>query len=236
MKRSTLFSLLSIFVLIPATLYLGTQLSGRSYYLTGALIIAETVIPFFLRFEARTPQVRELVTIAVLSALAAVSRAAFAFLPNFKPLVAIVMIAGIAYGAEVGFLTGAISAFASNFMFGQGPWTPWQMLAYGMGGFLAGIIFHRRYQTGKSRKSILLLCLFSFVCVVCVVGPILDFCTVFTTGSAITPAFVTAVLSLGLPFNAIHGASCAVTILVFGKPLLSKLDRLKTKYGLLDNI
>lgn len=232
MKRSILFSLLSIFVLIPATLYLGTQLSGRSYYLTGGLIIAETILPFFLRFEARKPQVRELVTIAVLSALAAVSRAAFAFLPNFKPLVGIVMIAGIAYGAEVGFLTGAISAFASNFMFGQGPWTPWQMLAYGIGGFLAGLIFHR--SAGKPLNSILPLSLLGFVCVVCVVGPILDLCTVFTTGSAITPAYVGAVFSLGLPFNAIHGISCAVTILLFGKPLLSKLDRLKTKYGLLE--
>lgn len=229
MKRSTLFSLLSIFLLIPATLYLGTQLSGRSYYLTGGLIIAETMLPFFLRFEARKPQVRELVTIAVLSALAAVSRAAFAFLPNFKPLVAIVMLSGIAYGAEAGFLTGAISAFASNFMFGQGPWTPWQMLAYGMGGFLAGLIFRRQNKT-----PIPLLALFGFVCVVGVVGPILDLCTIFTTGSAITPAFVGAVFSLGLPFNAIHGASCAVTILLFGKPLLSKLDRLKNKYGLLE--
>lgn len=231
MKRSTLFSLICIFVLIPATLYLGTQLPGRSYYLTAGLIIAEIILPFFLRFEARKPQVRELVTIAVLSALAAVSRAAFAFLPNFKPLVAIVMISGIAYGAEVGFLTGAISAFASNFLFGQGPWTPWQMLAYGIGGFLAGLIF--RHQ---QKHSLPLLALFGFVCVVCVVGPILDLCTVFTTGSTITPTFVGAVFSLGLPFNAIHGASCAVTILLFGRPLLSKLYRLKTKYGLLDNI
>ena len=202
--------------------------------MTGVLIIAETMLPFFLRFEARKPQVRELVTVAVLSALAAVSRIAFAFLPNFKPLVAIVMIAGIAYGAETGFLTGAISAFASNFMFGQGPWTPWQMLAYGIGGFLAGIFFHRRHQAGKQAKAPVLYSLFGFLCVVCVVGPVLDLCTVFTTGSAITPAFVTTVFSLGLPFNAIHGASCAVTILVFGKPLLSKLERLQSKYGLLE--
>ena len=234
MKRSTLFSLISIFVLIPATLYLGTQMSGRSYYLTGGLIIVETMIPFFLRFEARRPQVRELVTIAVLSALAAVSRAAFAFLPNFKPLVAIVMIAGIAYGGEVGFLTGAISGFASNFMFGQGPWTPWQMLAYGMGGFLAGIVFHRTYRNQTPLKNALLLPLFCFGCVLCVVGPILDLCTLFTTGSTITPAFAGAVFSLGLPFNAIHGVSCGITILLFGKPLLAKLDRLKKKYGLLE--
>lgn len=228
MKRATLFSLICIFVLIPATLYLGSQLSGRSYYLTGALIIAEIMIPFFLRFEARKPQVRELVTVAVLSALAAVSRIAFAFLPNFKPLVAIVMLSGIACGAEVGFLAGAVSAFASNFMFGQGPWTPWQMLAYGLGGFLAGVFFRR------CRQHMLLLSLFGFLCVVCVVGPILDLCTVFTTGSTVTPSFVATVLSLGLPFNAIHGASCAVTILLFGKPLLSKLDRLKAKYGLME--
>ena len=144
MKRSTLFSLLVIFVLIPATLYLGTHLPGRWFYLTGTLIVIEIMLPFFAAFESRRPQPRELVTLAVMAALAAVSRAAFVFLPYFKPITGIIMLTGIAFGAEAGFLTGAIGIFASNFFFSQGPWTPWQMFAYGMAGFLAGLIFHGR--------------------------------------------------------------------------------------------
>ena len=76
MKRSTVCSILSILLLIPATLYLGIRLPGRWYYLTSTLIIIETMIPFFLAFEKRRPQARELVTIAVMAAIAAVSRAA----------------------------------------------------------------------------------------------------------------------------------------------------------------
>ena len=115
MKKSTILSILVIVVLIPLTLFLSTRLPGRAWYLSSTLIIFETMLPFFFLFETRKPQARELVTIAVMSALATVSRIAFAFLPSFKPITGIVMITGIAFGPEAGFLTGAISAFASNF-------------------------------------------------------------------------------------------------------------------------
>ena len=143
MKRSTLLSLLVLLVLIPGTLYLGTRLTGKMYYLTSTLVILETMLPFFLRFEARKPKARELVLLAVMCALATASRLLI-LIPDFKPITAIVMLTGIALGAEAGFLTGAVSAFASNFFFSQGPWTPWQMMAYGVGGFLAGLLFYRK--------------------------------------------------------------------------------------------
>ena len=144
MKKTTIVSVWVIGLLIPATLFLGTKLPGRWYFLTSTLIIIETMLPFFFLFETRKPQARELVIIAVMCALAAVSRIAFSFLPNFKPITGIIMITGIAFGPQAGFLTGAIAAFASNFFFSHGPWTPWQMFAYGFGGFLAGIVFHKQ--------------------------------------------------------------------------------------------
>ena len=235
MKRSTVASVLSILLLIPATLYCGTKLSGRWYYLTSTLIIIETMIPFFLAFEKRKPQARELVTIAVMAAIAAVSRAAFAFIPHFKPIVGIIMITGIAFGAEAGFLTGAVAAFASNFFFGQGPFTPWQMMAYGLGGFLAGLLFHKKRKLHQKPWLFLaVLSIFGFVAIVGMVGPALDCCTIFTTGTQLTWAYAFACLAAGFPINVTHGISCAVTILLFGKPLLDKLDRLKTKYGMLE--
>lgn len=233
MKRSAIMSILVIAVLIPATLYLGTQLTGRMYYLTSTLVVIETMLPFFFRFEGRKPQARELVILAVMCALATVSRVVV-LIPSFKPITGIIMITGIAFGAEAGFLTGAISAFASNFFFSQGPWTPWQMMAYGIGGFLAGLLFYQKNPTPRrSWKQTVVLAVFGFLAIALVVGPLLDCCTLFTTGSAITLKYTLAVFSVGLPHNLLHGLSCAATLLLFSKPLLEKLNRLKVKYGML---
>ncbi len=232
-KKSLLCTIFCLCFLIPGTLLLGSRLPGRWYYLTATLMVIEAMIPFFFSFEAHRPQARELVTVGVLAALAAVSRGAFAFLPHFKPIVAIVMVAGVAYGGEVGFLTGAISAFASNFFFGQGPFTPWQMLAYGMGGFLAGAIFCRKWQKwGESRMFPAGLGLFGFLTVILLVGPVLDICSLFTMSSSIGWGFALACLTSGFAVNVAHGVSVFITLLLLGKPLLWKLKRLQTKYGI----
>ena len=230
MKKSTLFSILTIVLLIPATLYLGTHLHGRWYYLTATLVILEAMLPFFFTFESRRPQARELVTISVMAALAVAGRVVIP-VPNFKAITGIVMLTGIAFGPQAGFMTGAISAFASNFFYAQGPWTPWQMLAYGMGGFLAGVCFRKRVT--DPRLDLLLQTVFGFVGVMLLVGPLLDACTIFTTGARISWGFVLAVMTAGFPHNVIHGLFCAATVLLLSKPLLAKLSRLKTKYGML---
>ena len=224
------FTLLTLFVLIPATLFLGTQLRGRWHYLTSTLVILEAMLPFFFSFESRRPQARELVIIAVMSALAVAGRVAIP-VPNFKAVTGIVMIAGMAFGPQAGFMTGAISAFASNFFYAQGPWTPWQMLAYGMGGFLAGLFFSK--ERIRPRLAWILRTVFAFFGVLLVVGPLLDTCTVFTTGSRLSWKFAAAVYLAGFPHNVIHALSTAVTVLLLGSPLLNKLNRIKTKYGLL---
>ncbi len=227
MRKSTISSLL-LLLLIPATLYLGTRLSGRMYYFTSTLIIIETMIPFFLAFETRKPQARELVTLAVMCALAVASRVVVV-IPGFKPITAIIMITGIAMGAEAGFMTGAMAAFASNFFFSQGPWTPWQMMAYGAGGFLAGCIFHNR-----KHQNPVILTIFGFLAIFLFVGPLLDCCTIFTTGANVTWKYALAVFSAGLVYNLKHATACAITMLLFSKPLLWKLDRLKVKYSMMD--
>lgn len=176
MKKSTVLSILVIFLLVPLTLWLGTKVKGRWYYLISTMVVCEIMLPFFFRFESRRPQARELVILAVLAALAAVSRVVFAFSPYLKTITGLIMISGIAFGPEAGFLTGAVAAFASNFFFGQGPWTPWQMFAYGFGGFFAGMIFHSRRRWAKPW----VLGIFGFLTILLVVGPMLDSCTVFT--------------------------------------------------------
>lgn len=234
MKRSTVFSLLAVVVLIPATLYLGTHLKGRWYYLTSTLVIVEAMLPFFLRFEARKPQARELVTIAVMCALAVAGRVVIP-LPHFKAVTGIIMIAGIAFGAEAGFMTGAVAAFASNFFYSQGPWTPWQMLSYGTAGFLAGLLFHRKrlWFQQKAVLSLGILAVFGFAATVLIVGPLLDCCTIFTTGGKLTLKYAMAVFAIGFPTNVIHGFGSALTLVLLSRPLLGKLNRLQAKYGML---
>ena len=234
MKKSMLFSLIVIFLLIPATLFLGTRLTGRMYYLTSTLVVMEVMLPFFFAFETRRPQARELVTIAVMCALATAARVVI-HIPGFKPILGIIMVAGIAFGAEAGFLTGAVSAFASNFFFSQGPWTPWQMMAYGIGGFVAGLLFHKKRPfPGRPWLSTLALSAVGFLTVMLVVGPLLDTCTVFTTGSRITWKYARAVYAAGFGYNLTHAAATAITIFLVSRPLLEKLDRLKRKYGMME--
>ena len=227
MKKTTLFTLITAFLLIPATLLLGSRLPGRWYYLTSTLIIFEILIPFFLAFESRRPQARELVLLAVLCALAVASRAVVP-IPNFKPIFAIIMIAGMAFGAQAGFLVGAISAFASNFLLGgQGPWTPWQMMAFGVAGLLAGAC---RNWLPKRPWA---MAVFGFVSMVTVVGVLLDCSTIFTTLTTLKWSSVLLVLTIGLRTNLSHGIATAVTLFLFARPLLEKLDRVKIKYGLI---
>ena len=228
MRKSTAFNIVLIFMLIPATLFLGTKLTGRWYYLTSTLMVIETMIPFFLAFETRKPQARELVTLAVMCALSVASRVVI-MIPNFKPMTAIIMLTGIAFGPEAGFITGSVGAFASNFFFSQGPWTPWQMMAYGLGGFLAGSLFHKR----TNFRNPVLLAIYGFLSIVMFVGPLLDCCTLFTVGK-LSRKYAIAVFGAGLSYNLQHGLACGVTMLLFSKPLLPKLDRLKAKYGMMD--
>ena len=231
-------SLLILLVLVPLTVLVFSRFD-RKYYLAGLAIIVLTTAAFFLHFESRKPQARELVLLAVLCALAVASRAAFGFVPHFKPMLAIVMLTGIAFGPEAGFLCGAISGFASNFIFGQGPWTPWQMFAYGIGGMLAGLFAlcgilkksPRAWRDGGWR-DILGLTVFGFLCILLVVGPLLDTSTFFMAGfSASSPL---AVYLAGVPVNCVHGSAVALTMLLFGKPLLDRLRRIQIKYGMME--
>ena len=221
MKKSTIAALIVFLLLIPATLLLGRQLPGRSYYITGTLVIIEALVPFIMAFEGRKPQARELVVIAVLCAIAVAARAAIP-LPHFKPMFAVIILSGFAFGAETGFLVGAVSAFASNFFYGQGAYTPWQMMAYGAAGLAAGLFFQR----GWLKRRRLPMAIFGFFCVLLLVGPLLDTCSVFLMLTEITPKTAWPLYLSGLPVNASQAVCTFITI------LLEKLDRVKLKFGL----
>ena len=229
MKKSSFAMLVTCFLVIPLTLILGTKLSGRAYYVTSTLVILEILIPFLLAFEGRKPQARELVVIAVLCALVVASRAAIP-IPNFKPTYAVIMLSGIAFGPEAGFLVGAVTAFASNFFYGQGAYTPWQMFAYGAGGMLAGFVFRMKWLP----REPLAMGIFGYLVVLLFIGPILDTCSVFLTLPEISLKSAWPLYISGFPVNLSQGACTFLTMLLFGRPLLEKLDRVKTQYGMME--
>lgn len=229
MKKSTAAALLVFFLLIPATLFFGTKLPGRGYYITSTLIILEMLVPFFLAFEGRKPQAREMVVIAVMCGIAIVSRVAIP-IPHFKPTFAIIMLSGIAFGPEAGFMVGAITAFGSNFFAGQGAYTPWQMMAYGAGGLIAGFLSQRGWL---SRKPVW-LAVFGFLSVMFWVGPLLDICSIFLMPIGHSWEAILAMFASGVPANLSQGVCTVLIMLLFSKPLLEKLDRIKIKYGMME--
>lgn len=230
MKKSNIVTLLIFFLLIPATLFLGTKIPGRSYYITSTLMILELMVPFFMAFEGRKPQARELVVIAVMCAIAIVARTAIP-IPHFKAIFAVIMLSGIAFGPEAGFMVGAISAFASNFFYGQGAYTPWQMMAYGAGGMLAGFCFAK----GRLPQKPWIMALFGFFATILWVGPLLDCSHIFLMLSAINRDSVLAALLSGFPVNLSQAICTVLIMLLFGRALLDKLDRVKTKYGMMED-
>ena len=231
MKKSHIATLLIFLIAIPATLVLGMQIPGKWYMLTTSLVIAEILIPFFLAFEGRKPQARELVIMAVMCALAVAARVAIV-IPNFKAIYGIIMIAGIALGPEPGFLVGAIAAFVSNFFRGQGIWTPWQMLAYGGCGMLMGFFFCK----GKLPRKPLLMGILGFALVLFFAGPLLDTCNLFMMPIEMNLPSIMAMYGMGLSVNISQGISTFLVLFLLGKPLLGKLDRIRQKYGMEEQV
>lgn len=157
LSRRTVAAAVMILLLIPVTLFVSVYyLDNKKYIFTALLVMLECMLPFFMVFEGRKPQARELVLIAVLCALGVAGRAAFFMLPQFKPVMALTIISGVALGGETGFLVGAVTMLVSNILFSQGAWTPFQMFCMGIIGFLAGVLFRKgllRRSRGRCASS-----------------------------------------------------------------------------------
>ena len=229
LSKKGVLSLILILLLIPLTIYIGiVYLKDRKYYFISLLIILETIIAFFLAFEERKPQARELIIISVLCALGIAGRVAFSAIPQFKPVIALVIISGLFFGGETGFLVGAVTAFVSNFFFVQGAWTPWQMFATGIVGFLSGVLFNAGIIKGtKIGTSI-----YGFLVTLIIYSLIMNFSSVVMAQEKITIPTILSYIAMGFPLDLIHSTSTAF-FMWFGFDAMSeKLERIKTKYGI----
>lgn len=233
-KTCALAAFVVICILIPITIWVGiTKLNDRKYYFISMLILLEAIIPFFFLYEKRKPKARELVTVATMCALAVAGRAAFFMLPNFNAATAMVIISGVAFGAETGFIVGAVTMLTSNFIFGQGPWTPWQMFAMGVLGYLAGVIYRRRAVREKIFSK-LSLCIFGGISCIVVYGGIMNPASVLMYYSDVSLHMIAAAYITGFPFDVVHGTGTVLFLWFAARPFLEKFDRIRTKYGILN--
>lgn len=232
LSKRTLVAAVLIVLCIPLTIFAGVMYLGNQHYnVTAMLVLIECMVPFFLVFESRKPKARELVTIAVLCAIGVAGRSAFFMLPQFKPVLALVIISGVAFGGETGFLVGAVTMMVSNVLFSQGPWMPWQMFSMGIIGFLAGVLFRK----GLLRRSRGSLATFGAFAAVIIYGGIMNPAAALMYNSqTINWEMLKAYYVSGLPMDLIHAAATVIFILIAAEPMLEKLDRIKVKYGLVE--
>ena len=232
LSKRTIVAAVLILLCIPLTIFASVMyLENRQYNIVALAVLLECMLPFFLVFESRKPKARELVVIAVLCAIGVAGRAAFFMLPQFKPVLALVIIAGVAFGGETGFLVGAVTMLASNVLFSQGPWTPWQMFSMGIIGFLAGVLFRK----GLLRRSRGSLAIFGAFAAVVIYGGIMNPASALMySAQSINGKVILAYYVSGLPMDLVHAAATVIFLLIAAKPMLEKLDRIKVKYGLME--
>lgn len=216
-----------LLIVIPLVIYAGIQVYSVRWYMPVSLTVALlSCIPFFLRFEKGKYGTREMTVIAVMTAISVIGRLVFYALPGFKPVTAIVIITGIAFGAEAGFLTGSLSALVSNVFFGQGPWTPFQMLLWGLIGFFAGIALHNKKRPNRIVLTVLGVLggiIFSLIMDI--------WTTLSATGSFTAQAYLLNVFS-SFPFMAVYAVSNVIFLLLLAPSLLDKTDRIRVKYSI----
>ena len=229
-SKRTKAALAILLLLVPIVIYFGIRIGDRQYLVISLILLFLSMLPFFMIFEDRKPQARELIVIAVLVALAVAGRGAFFMLPQFKPVAAIVIISAISFGPETGFLVGCLTALVSNMFFSQGPWTPWQMFAFGMIGFIAGLF----YRFGWLKTTRISLCTFGFFSIFLIYGLIMNPASLLMFTTNLTKESLLAVFISGAPMDLVHAISTVVFLAVLAKPFLEKLARIKKKYGLIE--
>lgn len=211
------------------TVVLGLNfITDRRFFVVTSLIVIECMAFSFMSFEHSRPPIGELVIIAVLCAVGVAGRAAFFAIPSFKPVLAVVIIGGVTLGCRAGFLVGALSMLISNFIFGQGIWTIYQMFAAGIIGCFAGL-FKKQY--GK-RGFKLKICVFGALAAIFIYGAIVNPSYVLTLQNDINLSMLATLYATGLPNDVVHAFATAVFLWLGAVPIIRKIERAKLKYDI----
>ena len=224
MKKRLSFILLAAG--IPALLFIGNYVfKNKQYSFISLGVVILAIIPFLLSFEKNENNIAKLVVIAVMTALSVAGRVVFSALPAFKPVSAIVILVAINFGSEAGFMTGALSALISNFYYTQGPWTPFQMFAWGAVGLIAGLLAR---PLKKHFWALLIYGAFAGV----MFSMIMDIWNAMWQDNRFVLARYFASIATSLPFTFRYAYSNVLFLLVLAVPVNRILDRIRTKYGI----
>jgi energy-coupling factor transport system substrate-specific component len=198
--------------------------AGRvSWPLSSFLVIAVVLAAGWIAYERSRPSARMTAVVAVMAAIAALGRDAFAALPDVKPITAITLVVGYSLGPLPGFTVGAIGMLVSNFMFGQGSYTPWQMAAWGIVG-LAGGALGKLSSRRLGRLPLALACATTALCA----KEMMNLYT-WTLGATHTPAAFVLVAGAGLPFDVTDTIASFLFGLAFAPELAGMLDRTRMR-------
>ena len=209
------------FIAMPALVLVGAMVFSERQHLIVSLGLACMALLFFLTgFEKRKTGGRRMVIVSVMTALCIVGR----FIPLFKPITALTVITAMYLGGEAGFLTGALAAVLSNFYFGQGPWTAFQMLAWGFIGLIAG------WMANPLKKHRWLLLVYG-VLAGAVYSLIMDVWNVLWYGGGFDWTLYAASVATALPHTILYAVSNFVFLFFLAQPFGEKMERVKVKYG-----
>lgn len=215
---------------IPLCIAIGFFFFGdRKYLFISMMTAVLSCIPFWTSLSRGKYSAKKVVLIAVLVAIATAGRSVFFMFPGIKPMAAVVIVTGISLGAEAGFLTGSLTMLLSNMLFGQGPWTPWQMFSMGLIGLLAGLLATAGKERMEKRSS---LCLFGLISPLVIYGGIMNFASLLMMSYTINKESIIAIYLSGIPMDLLHAVSTVVFLAVGGKPMLEKIERVKKKHGI----
>ena len=227
-KKSLVLAGILIALILPTLILGGMFLDDRKYYFISLAVLIEVMAAFFILFEGRRPKSREIAVMAVICALAVAGRAAFFMLPQFKPVAALVIIAGMTLGGGSGFIVGAVTMLVSNMLFSQGPWTPWQMFAMGLVGLIAGGL-SGFLRGGKGR-----LCVFGALVTIVVYGGLMNLSSALIWAREPDIGVILTYFVTGFPMDCVHAAATALFLWFGAEPMCEKLDRLRVRYGLFE--
>lgn len=219
-SKNVIFISLILLIMLMALFVL----KGNNYILTSMLFALVSCFPFFYKYEERKPEAKEFIVIAIMIALAVVSRLLFAFIPVINPIISIIIITGASFGRQSGFMCGSLSAIISNMFFGQGPWSLYQMLLWGLIGYTAGVLNQRGFIDNKVTRMI-----FAILCGV-LFSIFIDFLSALGTGYTMSKFF--ALVLMSIPFMVYYAIGNMLFLFFLYDPIIKKLKRVKYKYGL----
>ncbi len=189
---------------------------------------------FLVLFERSKPTPKDFLPIVVMCSAACLGRLVFSIIPQVQPVTTLVIITGASLGPVYGFITGSASALFSNMLLGQGVWTLFQMTAWGMVGFIAGIIgklfktYNKQKKTSKSIFELIVFIVYGFTSAI-IYSITTDTLTISYLGNTLSISSAIVIFITGIAFNISHGIFNSILICMLYNPLTRKLNRIMLK-------